>query len=101
MYKNIVYLIMVKRDNTNTETPKMNGITQAVNDQLRQAQARHSNFEMGLPAPGDNTAVDYFERIRTQLEYESARVRVAQREAVLAVRRGREALAIGRDSELS
>ena len=74
MYKNIVYLIMVKRDNTNTETPKMNGITQAVNDQLRQAQARQSNVEMGLPAPGDNTAVDYCYRILTTLQKETARV---------------------------
>ncbi len=52
-------------------------ITDAVNSQIRQAQARYSNFELGLPHPGDQSATDYFKEILLQLEEEIDRVRGA------------------------
>jgi len=76
-------------------------VTDAVSNEIRRANARLSNFEMGLPAPGDESATAHFERIIAQLEVESIRVTTAMNEQEDAVRRGREALAIGRDSMLS
>ena len=60
----------------------MYGITDAVDQQIRQAQARHGNFVNGIPNHRDNAATDYFERIQTELEFEQARVRVAMERAV-------------------
>lgn len=68
----------------------MYGITEAVNDQIRQAQARHSNFEMGIRNHRDSHATSYFESIALQLEEEAARVRNAMNDATIAVRLGRE-----------
>ena len=57
-------------------------VTGAVTAELFRAQARHDNFRMGLPAPGDTEATDHFDRILDQLSDEAVRVRQAKRHAV-------------------
>lgn len=76
-------------------------ITEAVQSQIRQAQARYTNFELGLPNPLDHTATDYFKEILLQLEEEIDRVRGAMVEMDTAVTQGREKNAIVRDLMLS
>lgn len=60
----------------------MYGITDAVDDQIRQAKARYSNFENGMAYHGDSTSTEYFERIASELEDEAFRVREAMKKAV-------------------
>lgn len=65
----------------------MYGITDAVDDQIRQAVARYTNFENGMASHGDSTSTEYFERIAAELEDEAFRVREAMHRTVEMRRR--------------
>jgi hypothetical protein len=59
-------------------TTTLDGITSAVAYEIRQAEARATNFNLGLPSSGDVSAVDYFIQIEARLEAELERVRFAR-----------------------
>lgn len=65
----------------------MYGITDAVDDQIRQAVARYTNFENGMNSTGDRTSTEYFQYVARELENEAARVRSAMHQAVADRRR--------------
>lgn len=62
----------------------MYGVTDVVDDQIRQAVARYTNFENGMANHDDSTSTEYFERIAAELEDEAFRVRMEMRKTVRA-----------------